>query len=344
MRKGILTLLAFVAMAATIALPLSSTANAASPPRSLHHAFGQRGQHPNGRAANASGGNLIYNHGPVMAGTANVYAIFWQPSNSVSAGYQNLIERYFNDVGGSPLYQNNTQYTDSNGNFPSGSRLAGAWTDNRGYPGNPLFDSDIQSEVSHAQSVNGWATSPQNIFFVFTQSGQNVCFNGSNSCASNAFCAYHGAFGNNTIYALIPYAASFNCGTSHPNNDDADNSINVTSHEQMEAATDPLPSSGWADSTGAEIGDKCAWNFGQTNPDGSNVNWNGHPYIVQQEWSNASGGCTLAGNGGPPTRYYRIVNQNSGKLLSVSNMSLADGALITQWNDNGTADHNWKLV
>ncbi|KAA2255955.1 DUF5127 domain-containing protein [Solihabitans fulvus] len=44
------------------------------------------------------------------------------------------------------------------------------------------------------------------------------------------------------------------------------------------------------------------------------------------------------------TSWRRIQNQHSGKLLAVSNMSLADTAEVTQWEDNGTPDHVWSLV
>ncbi|MFJ2960632.1 glutaminase domain-containing protein [Streptomyces sp. NPDC087270] len=40
----------------------------------------------------------------------------------------------------------------------------------------------------------------------------------------------------------------------------------------------------------------------------------------------------------------RIQNQNSGKVLAVSGMSLADSAEVTQYADNGTADHVWTLL
>ncbi|MFF5301637.1 glutaminase domain-containing protein [Streptomyces sp. NPDC013161] len=40
----------------------------------------------------------------------------------------------------------------------------------------------------------------------------------------------------------------------------------------------------------------------------------------------------------------RIQNKNSGKLLAVSGMSLADSAEVTQYEDNGTADHLWTVV
>ena len=44
------------------------------------------------------------------------------------------------------------------------------------------------------------------------------------------------------------------------------------------------------------------------------------------------------------TRWYKIQNQNSGKLLAVSGMSLADVTNVTQYEDNGTPDHLWAVV
>lgn len=243
-----------------------------------------------------AGNNLIYNGGPVMTGTANVYAIFWEPNNNVQSGYNSLIQQYFGDVNGTGLYKNDTQYKQSNGQFASSEHLAASWVDNGAYPENPLLDSDIQNEVSHAQSVNHWSSSIDNIFFVFLQANQNLCFDSSQTqCATNTFCAYHSFFGSNTIYAAMPYAASFSCnpGTS-PNHNDADQTINVTSHEQMEAATDPLLNA-WLDASGNEIGDKCAWKFGARNSSGADVTWNGHGYILQKEWDNHRKGCVLTG-------------------------------------------------
>src|SRR5579885_550499 len=247
------------------------------------------------------GNNLNYGGGPVIAGTMHVYAIFWEPGNNVSANYNNLIKRYFGDVGSSPLYQINAQYTQTGGGFASNTNLAGSWVDTGAYPESPLLDSDIQNEVTHAQQANGWQSSINNVFFVFTGRGENLCFDSLQSqCASNTFCAYHNFFGSNTIYAAMPYAASFSCNPgSSPNNDDADQTINVTSHEQMEAATDPLLNA-WTDSSGNEIGDKCAWTFGPLNGQGADVVWNNNPYIVQQEWDNNTSSCRLTPSTTPP--------------------------------------------
>jgi hypothetical protein len=44
------------------------------------------------------------------------------------------------------------------------------------------------------------------------------------------------------------------------------------------------------------------------------------------------------------SRYFRIQNQNSGKVLGVSNMSTDDSAQVVQFSDNGTSDHLWMLI
>ncbi len=242
--------------------------------------------------------NLNYSGGPVMGGTTNVYTIFWEPKGSyVSANYNSLILRYFGDVGGSSLYQNNMQYTDLKGNLASNARLAGSWVDTARYPSRTLGDVNIQLEVSHAENVNGWTPGIDNVFFVFTARGENICINRS-TCSFSTFCAYHSYFGANTIYAAMPYTGTNlrACGVSHsPNNNfDADSTINVTSHEQMEAATDPLFNA-WYDRSGNEIGDKCAWIFGSLNAGGGDVTWNRNSYEVQEEWDNTASGCVLSG-------------------------------------------------
>lgn len=301
MRKRVLLILALPSLIAVLVamamMPLNAFAATSTSVNRHHvHFFLKKNLRHQHASPLAGGNDLNYGGGPVMGGTTNVYAIFWEPTGNVSANYNSLILQYFGDVGGSLLYNNNTQYTDASGNVPSNSVLAGSWVDNSPYPESPLVDNDIQNEVSNAQNANGWNSSIDNVFFVFTEAGQDLCFDSSLSqCASNTFCAYHNFFGSNTIYAAMPYAASFSCNPgSSPNNDDADQTINVTSHEQMEAATDPLLNA-WTDSSGQEIGDKCAWQFGPLDASGGDVNWNNDEYIVQEEWDNNVSGCVLSG-------------------------------------------------
>jgi hypothetical protein len=240
------------------------------------------------------GQNLGYAGGPVMTGTTHTYAIFWEPNGNVEANYNHLINRYFNDIGTSPLYQIARQYKQANGAFPVNAVAAASWVDTRAYPKGPVLDSDIQQEVLRAQKLNGWQSSMHNIFFVFTGRNKNVCMDGTLSqCTSNGYCAYHSAFGANTIYSAIPYIASFNCDPfANPNHNDADKSITGISHEQIEAATDPLGDA-WLDAGGNEVADKCASNFGQPNAQGADVIWNNHLYMVQKEWDNHTGTCRL---------------------------------------------------
>ena len=53
---------------------------------------------------------------------------------------------------------------------------------------------------------------------------------------------------------------------------------------------------------------------------------------------------TVYWNVGGGTTSHRLVNAATGMVLGIQNMSTADGGLAVQWNDNGTADHNWQLI
>jgi hypothetical protein len=61
-----------------------------------------------------------------------------------------------------------------------------------------------------------------------------------------------------------------------------------------------------------------------------------HGYNYTVYWNTGGGGGTGSG--------YRLFNVASGLVLGVQNMSTADGGLAVQWNDTGTADHNWQVV
>ena len=138
MKKRAFLVFGFVILAlAAVMMILPLQAMAATDVSAKHHHhhvphfFFKKGYH--GPGIYASGGNLNYGGGPVMGGTVNVYAIFWEPTGNVSASYNSLIERYFNDVNGSGLYNNNTQYTDSSGDIPSNETLTATWVDTTPY-------------------------------------------------------------------------------------------------------------------------------------------------------------------------------------------------------------------
>jgi hypothetical protein len=247
---------------------------------------------------------LQYHNGPVQQSGTTEYAVFWEPTGStVSSSYNSLLTRFFNDIGGSSLYGIATQYYQGSNqqHIVNSSHLGGTWVDTSAYPSSSLSDADIQAEVRKAITTNAWTTGIGTQVFVFLAKGENECMS-SGTCSFSTFCAYHGTFtvnGATEPYGVMPYAGTdlAGCGTqgnASPNNDQAsDAEISITSHELMETVTDPSLNA-WFDATGAEIGDKCAYTYGSTAPNGSNITMNGHPYIVQEEFSNAQLGCTLS--------------------------------------------------
>ena len=66
-----------------------------------------------GRAPSPSA-NMTYHSGSVMQ-TVTAYAIYWTPNNQLNAAYQNLINRFLTDVGGTGYYNTLTQYTQIGG-------------------------------------------------------------------------------------------------------------------------------------------------------------------------------------------------------------------------------------
>jgi hypothetical protein len=186
----------------------------------------------------------------------------------------------------------------------------------------PLLDTDIQAEVARAIKANpSWNTGINSEFFVFTGLGAEECItsDANADCSykiNRGFCGYHSSFHVNFggglsdegVYAYIPNVANDGglCtyrGFLSPNGDlAADSAIAIASHEQFESISDPLPDEapGWYDDAalqsreGGEIADKCVRYFGTIRGDGSNVTLaNGDHYLLQGEWSNKAGGCTL---------------------------------------------------
>lgn len=302
--KVVLLALLALAVAAGAVMNLPGARRASGAVRPAPAAFGAPGSSP----AAVTASNVLYHGGPVMAGQMQAYAIFWEPKGAVvSSKFNMLVKRYLRDAGDSGLYANNKQYTDGSGQAPTGAELAGTFVDRSPYPAAPVLqDSDIRGEVMHAMTVKGWQPGITHLFLVYTAAGESVCVALFRSCSPplGSMCGYHFGFPTPTgvvLYAGLPYAGNSltRCYglTTSPNRDiTGDAEVNITSHEQMEAATDP-EASGWFGPAGLtdEIGDKCVGVFGPLNPKGADVYVKGHPYILQEEWDNAVSGCTLSG-------------------------------------------------
>lgn len=314
-----------IAITVGIFFTLWASGASAAPPSAMNPAGQIRGVVPaHGQASKLrrANNNLSWHGGPVMHTNA-VYAIYWLPgsyagmpsSGPLSTNYQSLINGYFGAVGHdsgltSNVYWSDTQYNDSAGFAGYSSIFAGSIVATNAFPANGcrdsytticLTDAQLRTEI---QSVVGTShpTGLGTEYILFTPKNVGSCF--GSSCAFSYFCAYHsqiGSGGSGTIlYANVPYAAwvPSACGSGQsPNNNDADSTINVTSHKHNETVTDPLGTA-WYDTRGNEDGDKCAWNFGSLlGTSGAEYNQviAGNHYYLQQEWSNHSSGCVLQG-------------------------------------------------
>lgn len=275
---------------------------------------------------------LTFHGGSVMT-ALTAYLIFWLPpgthfSSPISdANYEQVIEQYFQDVGGTPFYNIVTQYPGMNGTPPNAVTLGGSVVDTNPYPhagtvADPLLNADIVNEVSSVILTQSWPTGLGTMYFVFTGSGIESCFDGTHTfCTPAQYCAYHSNFSLNSdvvVYANMADRHS-TCGpviiniTGDPA---ADTEVSLISHEHLEAVTDPV-FDGWFDSGGLEVADKCQFTFVFGDSTTPNVFLNGHPYRLQSEWSNVANGCAF-GLSCPPSPTPGCRTAASSSLLLAS--------------------------
>ena len=131
-----------------------------------------------------------------------------------------------------------------------------------------LTDAQVLSEIRRVMTAKAWTGGPAHSFFLFLPKGAGTCGDASGTeCAFTAFCAYHswsGTGSTEVLYANMAYADTepADCGSGQrPNGSDADDTLNVTSHEHREMINDPNGNA-WFDALGNEGSDKCAWRFG----------------------------------------------------------------------------------
>jgi hypothetical protein len=206
---------------------------------------------------------------------------------------------------------------------------------------NCITDEKLQTELSAYITKEGLPTGPTHQYFVLLPHKVVTCLPEElaegklvHPCSNNFYCAYHssieGGTSNEIIYSDIPFSlldsgfvkdcqADGNAQLQHPNGDItgtdentrfADVALKYTSHEYIEAATDPLGDAWWENANGQEIGDKCnltgsgigadpnafAPTLGGSKAEGTLfdqiINTTDH-YYVQSEWDNAAKACTM---------------------------------------------------
>jgi hypothetical protein len=309
------TKITFGAVAVALLATSTITAQAASR-NSAHRRGGVIPAHTaNPRFPGASNALLDYHGGPVMR-TNSTFTIYWSPRDSTwQGGYMDAVDRYFADVAADSgstdnVYSTETQYFDTTGSIAYRSTFADSYIDRHAFPANGcpayggyavcLTDAQIIAEVHRVTDQLGLPEDGTHAYFLLMPKDVGSCFDAAGTvCAFTYYCAYH-SYDGSLLYASIPYAATLPaaCGLSGPNGTDAESTINTASHEHREMINDPHLNA-WFDNKGYEGSDKCAWTFGSTlaTSTGSyNQTINGHQYLLQQEWSNASRSCVQSGS------------------------------------------------
>ncbi len=269
-----------------------------------HGIYWAQGKRPAIMRAQAASG-LQYYGGPVIS-HPKVYAVFW--GSGVDAETQSKIGPFFANMLDSTymdwLTEYNTGIKAVDGRQGTGQTLnrgsyAGSLTIQPVNASTTLSDADIQTELD-GQIAAGKLPAPSDdsLYMIYFPAGVSISVDGQGSCSS--FCAYHEGFkspktGASIYYGVMP-VCGFGCGTA----DTTFNSLTaVSSHECMEAVTDPFPTAGdtpaypqaWNDAGGQEIGDLCT-------SGNSTVTGHGLVSTVQWEYDDSVSAC----NQGPWTQ------------------------------------------
>src|SRR5437588_6815632 len=157
----------------------------------------------------------------------------------------------------------------------------------------------LSAEVDHlVQTTGGTPRGLTNLWFVLLPPNVDECITPA-ACGTNSFAGYHSVSNVSghgaTIYAVAIdpiIEVTIPPGADPENYPDAEAAINVAAHETVEAIADP-EGTGWMDSDGGEVGDKCETQNGSplgfaSNGSPYNQVINGHQYLFQEMWANTA--------------------------------------------------------
>jgi hypothetical protein len=239
---------------------------------------------------------VTYGGGAVIS-NVKVVPVFW--TSGVNSLVKEEIHCFFTAAVQSPYIDWLSEYDTPTQTIGRGSILADV-TITPSQTGQNLNDGNIQTELSN-QIDKGVLPAPDanTIYMIYFPSGINLTDpSGLQSCVpGNGFCAYHYSYSHNgqpVRYGVFPDYGTGPCNACSSLGTVGTATV-ASSHELMEAVTDPDPNSGWSNPT-AEIGDNC-----QTEANGNFVPFPGTNYFVQQLWSNARNACFAPTSAGETT-------------------------------------------
>jgi serine protease len=250
---------------------------------------------------------LAYGGGQIQT-APEVFLVFWGSQwASDPSGEAAILQSFYSGIGGSSWENTDTQYcqgaavgattckkgTTPVGN-PAGELGATPWYDNASAaPAKPLT-SDLSDEALRAVAHFGYSAQAQ--YVIATATGDNSAGFGS------GYCAFHSSTSTpdgDVAWTDLPYItdAGATCGADFNGLGPNAGITIIAGHEFAEAATDPVPSTGWLDDLGSELADKCSF-IGSGQGAVADVTLSTGTFPVQSLWSNAlnhgKGGCVLS--------------------------------------------------
>jgi putative Ig domain-containing protein len=204
--------------------------------------------------------------------------------------------------------------------YPAGGALAGVWVDESTASPAAATGHQLGVEAVNAAAHFGNTTAALNRnaqYVILSPTGTDP-----DGWLENGFCAWHDYNGDTTLsggpvtspygdiaFTNLPYItdAGFSCGQDFVNLSGTLDGVSIVEgHEYTETITDQNPAGGWTDSSGEEIGDKCAWILPGTTGGAADLSLATGTFAVQSMWANdasgGAGGCDIShpivGDGG----------------------------------------------
>ena len=188
---------------------------------------------------------MTYQGGPLL-GCPELIGVYWGAFTSAEVtGMQNWMHGFVEYLGGVDQPQGQEPVIQQYGTFGG---TVGAFYQVASAP-STASEADVHTLITNAQAAGHLpAFSVERLFVVFTK---GVSFPGLNT----AWCAYHNHWGTGQYFAIVPVATGV-CASGGA----LQAWQGVAAHEILEAATDPMPGSGWVEGS-EEGGDSCNRDF-----------------------------------------------------------------------------------
>ena len=256
---------------------------------------------------NKADGKLLYFGGPVIS-KAKVYTVFWGEGVNASvkaempAFYASVLNSSYMDW--MTIYSTNVTAVDgragTNQTIGRGT-YEGTLTLKPSITATTIDDADIQAELERQVKAGSLpAPDADTLYMIHFPKGVSITMHDGSSVATSCqqFCAYHNGFktesGAAIYYGAMPdlssVSCSFGCGMGLSL---LDRTTVTSSHELIEAITDPFPTPGtnpsfpqaWNTVDGYEIADLCQ-------AGSSTLKTSAKSYKLSNEWNNSTGSCT----------------------------------------------------